>query len=74
MDLSRNRLTGRIPGTLSKLQTLKKLNVQNNVLTGGFPSEICNLSRLHFLDISRNDMEGIVPGKFIQKKLATRLA
>ncbi|CAI7793016.1 unnamed protein product [Closterium sp. NIES-54] len=60
--LSRNRLTGSIPGgTLGGLSVLNAFDVGDNGLTGSIPTEIGNLRALRYLTIQNNRLEGALP-------------
>ncbi|CAA6659844.1 unnamed protein product [Spirodela intermedia] len=60
IDLSRNRLSGRIPGELGSLSQLTSLDLSENQLSEGIPPEIGSL-KLSFLDLSSNSLSGEVP-------------
>ncbi|XP_021802982.1 receptor-like protein 12 [Prunus avium] len=61
IDLSRNRLTGEIPGEITHLVGLISLNLSRNQLTGQITPEIGNLQSLDSLDLSRNQIDGGIP-------------
>ncbi|KAK1416465.1 hypothetical protein QVD17_32256 [Tagetes erecta] len=61
MDLSSNKLTGRIPEELMTLSLLVSLNLSHNHLSGGIPSSIGNMKALNSLDFSDNNLTGIIP-------------
>ncbi|XP_052176640.1 receptor-like protein 13 [Diospyros lotus] len=72
LDLSNNRLSGKIPvhlakastifrsgiGNLSQLQTLL---LKNNSFEGNIPNQICHLSSLTVIDLSWNNFFGDIP-------------
>ena len=60
LDLSKNELDGRIPTTLSALQSLVALNVSLNKLEGAIPQEVaaCNLDTLN---VATNALDGPIP-------------
>lgn len=61
VDLSANRLAGRIPPQLGDLRSLHSLNLLNNALIGQLPEELANLERLESLLLSSNDLTGTIP-------------
>ncbi|KAF2291260.1 hypothetical protein GH714_021085 [Hevea brasiliensis] len=57
--MSRNRLSGSIPGQIGHLQGLDiLLNLSRNYLTGPIPDSFANLSKLANLDLSHNKLTG----------------
>ena len=60
-DLSNNLLPG-LPPTVSRLQTLRKLNLSSNQIRE-LPPEICQLTGLEALEVKHNLMKGL-PNKF----------
>ncbi|XP_021805977.1 protein BRASSINOSTEROID INSENSITIVE 1-like [Prunus avium] len=61
IDLSSNRLTGKIPSEITHLVGLISLNLSRNQLTGQITPEIGNLELLDSLDLSRNQIDGRIP-------------
>ncbi|KAJ7955493.1 Leucine-rich repeat receptor protein kinase [Quillaja saponaria] len=61
IDLSSNKLTGKIPSQLSNLLALQTLNLSRNSLTGTIPPRIGFLKELLSLDLSRNYLTGEIP-------------
>ncbi|GMI88943.1 hypothetical protein HRI_002563600 [Hibiscus trionum] len=61
LDLS-NNFSGQIPSTLSNLETLQYLRLNNNSLSGIIPSSLANTTQLSFLDLSFNNLSGPLPG------------
>lgn len=61
LELSRNRLAGRIPPQLGDLRGLQSIVFFNNALTGQLPEELSNLDRLESLLLSSNDLIGTIP-------------
>ena len=61
LDLSDNRLLGKIPDEFKDLTNLHTLNLQGNQLTGGIPRELSGLTNLRILDLSDNDLSGRIP-------------
>lgn len=61
IDLSSNRLVGRIPETFSSLKGLISLNLSRNGLSGDIDPNIGNMEMLESLDMSRNQLSGPIP-------------
>ncbi|EYU24275.1 hypothetical protein MIMGU_mgv1a022044mg [Erythranthe guttata] len=73
LDLGGNRLTGRIPKSISKLKMLDNLVLSYNRITGPIPEEICSgfqkvslpdseyVQHYGMLDLSYNELEGNIP-------------
>ncbi|KAJ4816380.1 receptor like protein 9 [Rhynchospora pubera] len=61
IDLSNNRLNGRLPSCLSQISKLEILNLGGNVLEGALPTSICSMQYLQFLDLSRNNFSESFP-------------
>ncbi|OEL15931.1 MDIS1-interacting receptor like kinase 2 [Dichanthelium oligosanthes] len=61
LDVSNNKLTGRIPVEFGKLQQLELLNLSHNQFTGTIPSSIGSMDSLTTLDVSYNSLEGALP-------------
>ena len=59
--LSRNALTGPIPGELGNLQELTTLYLYGNQLTGAIPAELGGLSNLERLEVQQNQLSGGIP-------------
>ncbi|KAI9098532.1 hypothetical protein K1719_025157 [Acacia pycnantha] len=64
IDLSSNKLTGKIPPELGKLVELTSLNLSRNQLDGEIPSNIGRLTSIDNLDLSRNHLSGAIPSSF----------
>ncbi|KAL5539099.1 hypothetical protein UlMin_044184 [Ulmus minor] len=60
IDLSRNRLSGEIPESITLLK-LNTLNLSRNRLTGSIPDNFNPRSKLESLDLSRNQLSGRIP-------------
>ncbi|KAI3453689.1 hypothetical protein Pfo_010352 [Paulownia fortunei] len=58
LDLSGNKLEGRIPDTSVNMMSLSYLDLSGNSLQGGFPESHGNLSNLVSLHLSDNKLEG----------------
>ncbi|XP_059455863.1 receptor-like protein 56 isoform X2 [Corylus avellana] len=65
LDLSCNKLTGRIPQELGKLSSIHALNLSHNQLTGSIPQTFSNLTKLESLDLSHNKLSGKIPSELI---------
>ncbi|KAK9063946.1 hypothetical protein SSX86_017818 [Deinandra increscens subsp. villosa] len=61
MDLSSNKLTGKIPSEITTLTLLVGLNLSHNHLSGGIPDNIGNMKGLNSLDFSDNQFIGMIP-------------
>ncbi|XP_052622765.1 receptor-like protein EIX2 [Lactuca sativa] len=61
MDLSSNKLVGKIPIEITALSMLVGLNLSNNHLSGNIPDTIGNLTALFSLDFSNNELTGMIP-------------
>ncbi|KAM0854612.1 hypothetical protein ACQ4PT_050323 [Festuca glaucescens] len=62
LDLSNNKLNGKIPLEIGQLKGLLSLNLSFNRLTGQIPQSICDLTNLQMLDLSSNNLTGSIPG------------
>ncbi|QCD93844.1 LRR receptor-like serine/threonine-protein kinase FLS2 [Vigna unguiculata] len=57
LDLSHNKLSGRLPYTIGKLSNLWFLSISSNELNGDISEEhLLNLSSLKILDVSKNSL------------------
>ena len=63
LDLTGNRLSGRMPSQLGDLSSLRELRLGNNDLSGPIPSELGKLSALTRLDLENNDLSGPIPSQ-----------
>ena len=61
LDLSSEKLSGRIPGALGRLTGLEVLDLQDNDLSGGIPPELGQLVNLRELQIGWNPLGGEIP-------------
>jgi Leucine-rich repeat (LRR) protein len=61
LDLSGNRLSGRIPSELGLLNSLRNLNLSSNNLSGNIPLALGHLTLLESLDLSINLLDGQIP-------------
>jgi Leucine-rich repeat (LRR) protein len=65
LDLSCNKLTGRIPPELGELSSIHALNLSYNQLTVFIPQTFSNLTTLESLDLSHNNLSGEIPSVLI---------
>lgn len=61
IDLSGNRLSGRVPPGLGNLTYLQTLDLSRNSYTGPIPGELGRLLALRRLDLSKNRLTGTIP-------------
>ncbi|GAB2240307.1 hypothetical protein Droror1_Dr00020825 [Drosera rotundifolia] len=54
IDLSHNKLVGKVPDSIGNLHTLQKLDLSYNNLTGAIPTSFKELSNVYWLDLSHN--------------------
>ncbi|GKV30616.1 hypothetical protein SLEP1_g39410 [Rubroshorea leprosula] len=66
IDLSSNKLTGKIPVQMSILLELVELNLSRNQLTGWIPPNIGQMRKLESLDLSWNQLSGQLPWSMSQ--------
>ena len=63
LDLFTNLLTGTIPSSISKIQTLNVVFLQDNFLTGTIPNSLSELHKLIYFELSENLLTGTIPAK-----------
>nr|CAD1824972.1 unnamed protein product [Ananas comosus var. bracteatus] len=68
IDISVNKLTGKIPTEIGNLSGLVSLNLSYNQLTGQIPKTLSNLYQIESLDISNNRLSGDIPWQLGQLK------
>ncbi|XP_068644074.1 receptor-like protein 51 [Aristolochia californica] len=61
IDLSDNRLRGRVPISITRLSELQYLNLSSNQLSGQLPSTLGDLISLRILTLAGNSLSGQVP-------------
>ncbi|KAJ7974795.1 Leucine-rich repeat receptor protein kinase [Quillaja saponaria] len=61
LDLSRNKLSGKIPKCWDGRTLLELINLSSNELSGSIPSSIGNISSLQWLNLSNNSLKGELP-------------
>ncbi|OMP02461.1 hypothetical protein COLO4_11065 [Corchorus olitorius] len=64
IDLSNNKLSGRLPKWLGKVFDLRRLSLSSNHFDGPIPFEFCHLDQLSKLDLSHNNLSGSLPSCF----------
>ncbi|EXB84043.1 putative LRR receptor-like serine/threonine-protein kinase [Morus notabilis] len=64
VDFSGNRLRGRIPSSINRLENIQTLNLSGNALTGEIPSTIGDLISLRNVSLASNSLSGPVPESF----------
>jgi Leucine-rich repeat (LRR) protein len=61
--LSLNRLTGSIPGSITKLKGVVQIELYNNSLSGELPSGMSNLTSLSRFNALMNELTGAILGE-----------
>ncbi|XP_059664347.1 receptor-like protein 51 [Cornus florida] len=61
LDLSGNKLKGKIPSSLTQLENLEFLNLSSNALNGEIPSSFGDLISLQNVSLASNSLSGAVP-------------
>lgn len=61
VDLSGNKLKGKIPTSLTELENLVLLNLSSNSLNGTIPTSFGDLSSLQNVSLASNSLSGSVP-------------
>ncbi|KAI3982413.1 hypothetical protein MKX01_041251 [Papaver californicum] len=61
MDLSNNRLKGKVPNSLTLLTDLQLLNLSSNTLSGELPESFGDLLSLQNVSFGSNSMSGQIP-------------
>ncbi|KAI5561406.1 hypothetical protein BDE02_16G113600 [Populus trichocarpa] len=57
--------SGRLPGSLGNLKSLKEFDVAGCYFSGVIPSSLGNLTKLNYLDLSDNRFSGKIPSTFV---------
>jgi Leucine-rich repeat (LRR) protein len=73
IDLSDNRLSGKIPSSLGDLEDLATLDLSFNELSGAIPSALGGTSSLYKLLLGNNNLEGSIPSSFGKLSLLSTL-
>ena len=61
LDLHGLDLIGRIPESIGRLTSLRKLDLSGNLLTGPIPDAIGELSQLEIFSLDNNELDGEIP-------------
>ncbi|TYI91968.1 hypothetical protein E1A91_D02G032900v1 [Gossypium mustelinum] len=64
IDLSNNKLHGKLPRWIGNASFLGRLAMSNNSFEDSIPKEFCKLNSLEFLDLSQNNLSGSIPSCF----------
>ncbi|KAH0970658.1 hypothetical protein GBA52_022814 [Prunus armeniaca] len=67
LDLSENKLSGRIPESIGQMSNLVYLDLSENKLSGRIPESIGQMSNLVHLDLSKNKLSGRIPETHFSK-------
>ncbi|KMZ56322.1 hypothetical protein ZOSMA_97G00910, partial [Zostera marina] len=67
--LDMNGLSGHIPTSVGRLQSLNNMNLSKNKLTGQIPSSMGSIPVLTILDLSSNQLSGEIPEAISELKL-----
>ncbi|KAL9255545.1 Receptor-like protein [Drosera capensis] len=73
VDLSKNRLVGKVPDSIGNLTGLQYLNLSYNNLTGGIPFSFSDLAQLQSLDLSHNRFSGEIPQGLTQLSFLSQI-
>ncbi|PON74275.1 LRR domain containing protein [Parasponia andersonii] len=73
LDLSDNRLSGRIPEWLGQLENLIELNLYDNLLHGPIPISLHLLQNLEILSLGANRLNGTLPESIGQLSALSQL-
>ena len=71
LDISDNRLSGRIPCAIGKLLDLSIRLLGGNRLSGTIPTQLCQLILINLMDLSSNFLSGTIPHCFHQITYST---
>ena len=63
INLSSNKIFGKIPKKLGVFINLEELILANNFLNGKIPAELWNLKKLRVIDFSNNQISGSIPSE-----------
>ncbi|KAG2690372.1 hypothetical protein I3760_09G183400 [Carya illinoinensis] len=74
LDLSRNKLHGRIPPEIGMLKNLTYLSLYSNMLVGPFPTTLGHLTNLKYLNLGLNKINGSIPPEIGMLKNLTTLS
>lgn len=68
--LSHNRITGRIPRTISRLYRLADLDLSLNQISGPIPESLGRMPVLDTLKLKYNKMKGSVPSSLLSSRMS----
>lgn len=66
LNLSYNKLSGKIPGCLGNLDKLQILDISSNSFSGEIPMEVNKMISLYFVNISFNQLSGKLPTSWMR--------
>ncbi|CAK7324263.1 unnamed protein product [Dovyalis caffra] len=66
LNLSYNKLSGKIPWCLGNLDKLQILDLSSNSFSGELPKELNNMISLYFVNISFNQLSGKLPTSWMR--------
>jgi hypothetical protein len=64
LSLAHNQLSGPIPSSLGKVESLESLDLSHNQFSGAIPAELGKLDNLVVLYLSHNQISGVIPVTF----------
>ncbi|XP_030527312.1 probable inactive leucine-rich repeat receptor kinase XIAO [Rhodamnia argentea] len=64
LDVSYNSFAGSVPGSLSRLTSLRRLRLSRNSLSGQLPASLGSLAALEELSLDGNNFHGGIPSSF----------
>ncbi|KAL4272963.1 hypothetical protein GQ457_13G030210 [Hibiscus cannabinus] len=64
IDLSNNKLYGKLLRWIGNMSILQTLDLSNNSFEGSIPMKFCSSTYLKFLDLSQNNLSGSIPSCF----------
>lgn len=64
LDVSYNSFAGSVPGSLSRLTSLRRLRLSRNSLSGEIPASLGSLAALEELSLDGNNFHGGIPSSF----------
>ncbi|CAI0416457.1 unnamed protein product [Linum tenue] len=68
LNVSRNRISGPIPDSITNLTGLKRLDVSRNRVSGTLPASLGKLIDLQWIDVSVNLLAGKIPSSLLGVK------
>ncbi|OMO80754.1 hypothetical protein COLO4_23952 [Corchorus olitorius] len=66
IDLSSNKLTGKIPPEMGNFHTIIMMNLSHNSLSGAIPPSLSKLGKIESLDLSYNNLSGSIPRELVE--------